>query len=57
MSYSDRLKHWAVVRRWPNQTWVIIARFRSVSDAEGHCQFLQRHIATAEFKVVFDVVE
>jgi hypothetical protein len=55
MAYKDRLQHWAIARLLPNLQWVIVARFRSRSDAEGHLQFLCRMIPNAQFKVVFDV--
>ncbi|MBD2021875.1 hypothetical protein H6F43_16970 [Leptolyngbya sp. FACHB-36] len=54
MTYSERLHHWAVVRLLPNMQRVVIARFRDRSDADGHQQFLQRHIPNATFIVLFD---
>lgn len=55
MTYSDRLKHWAIVRLLPKMQRVVIERFRRQVDAEGHLQFLQQRIPTATFIVVFDV--
>jgi len=55
MTYSDRLKHWAIVRLLPKMQRVVIERFRRRVDAEGHLQFLQQCIPTATFIVVFDV--
>jgi hypothetical protein len=37
MAYKDSLKLWAVARQGKNLQWVIIARYKSRSDAEGHC--------------------
>ncbi len=55
MTYSDRLKHWAIVRLLPKMQRVVLERFRRRVDAEGHLQFLQQRIPTATFIVVFDV--
>ncbi|MCY7276660.1 MAG: hypothetical protein LH702_23725 [Phormidesmis sp. CAN_BIN44] len=55
MTYSDRLKHWAIVRLLPKMQRVVIERFRRRADADGHLQFLQQRIPTATFIVVFDV--
>jgi hypothetical protein len=56
MTYRDRLNHWAVVRLLPNFQRVVVNRFRSRSDAEGHAQAMRRLIPDAEFVVVFDPV-
>ncbi|WAL60114.1 hypothetical protein [Thermocoleostomius sinensis] len=56
MTYRDRLNHWAVVRLLPNFQRVVVNRFRSRSNAEGHAQAMQRLIPDAEFVVVFDPV-
>lgn len=55
MTYSDRLKHWAIVRLLPKMQRVVIERFRRRVDAEGHLQFLQQRSPTATFIVVSDV--
>lgn len=57
MSYRERLKYWALVRLLPSHQWVVIARFRKRSDANGHLQFLQQQMPDVSFKVVFDVKE
>ena len=56
MTYRERLNHWAVVRLLPNFQRVIVDRFRSRSDAEGHAQAMQRLVPDGEFIVVFDSV-
>jgi hypothetical protein len=57
MTYKDRLNCWAIARLLPNQQWIIVARFRSRSDADGHLEFLSKMIPQAQFKVVFDLIE
>jgi hypothetical protein len=57
MSYRERLSHWAVVRLLSNQQWVVIARFRNRSDADGHAQFLQQYLPPEQIRVVFEVPE
>jgi hypothetical protein len=54
MSYSDRLKRWAVIRLLSNMQRVTIARFVKESDADGYAQVLRRMEPTAKFIVVFD---
>lgn len=57
MPYRDRLKHWAVARLLPNLQRMIIARFRSCSDADGYLKFLRQRLPDLQFEVVFDVTE
>lgn len=57
MSYRERLSHWAVMRRLPNQRWIVIARFRNRSDADGHAEFLRLHLPPGDVQVVFEVPE
>lgn len=57
MTYQQRLKYWAIARFLPSEQWVIVARFYSRSDAEGHYQFLSRNLPNAQFRVVFDVLD
>jgi hypothetical protein len=54
MTYRERLNHWAVIRLLPNFQRVVVDRFRSRSDAEGHAQAMRRLIPDGEFIVVFD---
>ena len=57
MAYKDSLKLWAVARQGKNLQWVIIARYKSRSDAEGHWLLLKKRVPDIEFKVVFDLPE
>ncbi|MEG4579682.1 hypothetical protein QUA71_08750 [Microcoleus sp. MON1_C5] len=54
MTYKQRLCCWAIARLLPTQQWIIVARFRSCSDADGHFQFLRQTIPHVKFEVVFD---
>lgn len=55
MAYKDSLKPWAVARQRPNLQWIIIARYKSRSDADGHLLLLRQRVPNIEFKVVFDL--
>jgi hypothetical protein len=55
MAYRDCLKPWAVARLLPNLQWVIIGRYHSRSDADGHLQLCRQRIPNIQFKVVFDL--
>ncbi|MFB2978122.1 hypothetical protein [Microseira sp. BLCC-F43] len=55
MSYKTRLNNWAIARLLPSQQWVIVARYRSRSDAEGHLHFVCRRMPNVQFKIVFDI--
>ena len=55
MTYKDSLKPWAVMRQGKNLQWIIIARYKSRSDAEGHLLLLRQRVPDLEFKVVFDL--
>ncbi|MGB5959015.1 MAG: hypothetical protein WBG73_00035 [Coleofasciculaceae cyanobacterium] len=55
MTYKDSLKPWAVVRQGKNLQWIIIARYKSRADAEGHLLLLRQRVPDIEFKVVFDL--
>ncbi len=54
MSYSARLKRWAVVRLLPNLQRTVVERFYKRSDADGFAQALRRILPTAEIIVIFD---
>lgn len=54
MTYRERLAHWAVVRLVPNFQHVVVARFRSRSDADGYAMRLRQLIPSANFIVLFD---
>ena len=55
MTYKERLYCWAIARLLPTQQWIIVARFRNRSDADGHLQLLRRIIPNVQFQVVFDI--
>ncbi len=55
MTNKQCLKPWAVARQLPNLKWVIVARYRSRSDADGHLQLLRQRVPKIQFKVVFDL--
>jgi hypothetical protein len=55
LTYKDRLCCWAIARLLPSGQWIIVARCRSRSDAEGHFQFLRQTIPHVKFEVVFDL--
>ena len=56
MAYKDRLKPWAVARQRPNLQWIIIARYKSRSDADRHLLLLRQRVPNIQFKVVFDLL-
>jgi len=51
-SYRDRLNRWAIARVDDGNSPVIIERFRSHSDAEGHLKFLRQQFPLAEFIIL-----
>lgn len=55
LTYKDRLCCWAIARLLPSGQWIIVARFRSRSDADGHFKFLRQTIPQVKFEVVFDL--
>jgi hypothetical protein len=57
MTCNKRLSPWVIVRLLPNMQRVVVGRFRTRSDAEGHWQVLRRLMPEAEMIVVFDVEE
>ncbi|MDY6783633.1 MAG: hypothetical protein SW833_14010 [Cyanobacteriota bacterium] len=54
MTYRERLHPWIIVRLLPNLQRIVVGRFRSWSDAEGHLKVLRQLIPTASMIVVFD---
>jgi hypothetical protein len=54
VTYRGRLAPWAIARLLPNMQRIIIGRFRSRSDADGHLQCLRQLISHASFVVIFD---
>jgi hypothetical protein len=57
MTKKRCLKPWVVARQLPNLKWLIIARYRSRSDADGHLMLLRQRVPKLEFKVVFDLLD
>jgi hypothetical protein len=57
MTKKQCLKPWAVARQLPSLKWVIIGRYRSRSDADGHLQLCRRRVRNIEFKVVFESLD
>lgn len=53
-NYRERLKRWEIVRIQPNLPPVVVARFRSRSDADGHLDWLQQQIPDGQFIVNFN---
>lgn len=54
MPYRDHLKRWLVVRLLPNMQRVVVARFRTESDADGYLKIVRRLTPDGQFLVVFD---
>jgi hypothetical protein len=57
MRYEKRLKPWIVVRLLPNLQRVVVGRFRSWSDAEGHLRVLKQLLPSARLTLVFDPID
>jgi hypothetical protein len=53
-AYRDRLNGWAIARNVVDQERVIIARFRSRSNADGYVQHLRQINPGVSFEIVFD---
>jgi hypothetical protein len=54
IAYKARLNGWAIARIAPNAERVIVARFRSRSDADGYMRHLRQETPNTAFEVVFD---
>ncbi len=54
MTYRERLADWAVIRLLPNFQRVVLARFRSRADADGHAIRLRQLIPNTKIIVLFD---
>ncbi|MEG4799987.1 hypothetical protein QUB63_07835 [Microcoleus sp. ARI1-B5] len=57
MRYEKRLKPWIVVRLLPNLQRVVVGRFRSWSDAEGHLRVLKQLLPGTRLTLVFDPID
>ncbi|MGB7442520.1 MAG: hypothetical protein WA919_15760 [Coleofasciculaceae cyanobacterium] len=56
MTYRESLSPWAIARLLPdNLQWVIIARYRNRSDADGHLQLLRRRVPQIRFEIIWDL--
>ncbi len=53
-TYKKRLNAWAIARSIPDMERVIVARFRSRSDADGYLRHLRQEIPNSNFEVVVD---
>lgn len=54
MTYRERIHPWIIVRLLPKMQRVVVGRFRTRSDADGHLTFLREQIPNATFIVIFD---
>jgi hypothetical protein len=50
MTKIECLKPWVVARQRPNLQWVILARYRSRSDADGHLLLLRQRVPNIQFQ-------
>jgi hypothetical protein len=54
IAYKKRLNAWAIARSVSDIERVIVARFRSRSDADGYLRHLRQEIPNSTFEVVVD---
>lgn len=54
MPYRDDLNRWLVVRSLCDMQQVVVARFRTQSNADGYLRVIRRLIPDGKFLVVFD---
>jgi len=54
IAYRNRLNGWAIARTTSSTERVIIARFRTRSDADGYMQHISKLIPDASFELIFD---
>ncbi|MCZ2200921.1 hypothetical protein [Cylindrospermopsis raciborskii] len=54
ISYKNRLNGWTIARVAQDQQRVIVARFRSKSDADGYIQHLRQLVPEDSFEMFFD---
>ena len=57
MPYEKRLSPWIVVRKQTNLQRVVIGRFRSWCDPEGHLRVLKQLLLAARLTVIFDLID
>lgn len=53
-SYKQRLNRWAIAQLMPNKQLVIVARYRSRSDADGHLPFFKQRSPEGNFVIIVD---
>ncbi|MEB3360179.1 MAG: hypothetical protein VKK04_25865 [Synechococcales bacterium] len=53
MLYQERLKTWAIIRLLPDRK-IVVDRFRSLSDAEGHLKLLRQKMPDDKLTIVFE---
>lgn len=53
-SYKQRLNRWAIAQLTANKQLVVVARYRSRSDADGHLLFFKQQSPEATFVVIVD---
>jgi hypothetical protein len=54
ITYKNRLNAWAIARLLSDTEKVIVARFRSRSDADGYLQHLNQINPNSTFQIIFD---
>jgi hypothetical protein len=54
-TYRTALAPWVVIRWYSPTQRVIIGRFRSRSDADGHLAVLRRLMPDANLQIIFDM--
>ncbi|MFB2646181.1 hypothetical protein ACE09Y_07920 [Raphidiopsis sp. BLCC-F218] len=54
ISYKNRLNGWTIARVAQDQQRVVVARFRSKSDADGYIQHLRQLVPEDSFEIFFD---
>ena len=52
--YQQQLNPWCIIRHLPKMQRVVVGRFRSWSDAEGHVRVLESLVPDASYSVIFD---
>ena len=57
MQYHERLKPWIVVQLLPNLQRVVMGRYRSWSDADGHLRILRQLLPSAKLAIVFEPID
>ncbi|MDX2215376.1 MAG: hypothetical protein SFY66_19085 [Oculatellaceae cyanobacterium bins.114] len=53
LAYRERLTVWAIARLLPNLEPLVVARFRTRSDADGYLNSLRNRMPNAQFVVTF----